>query len=43
MRSTTKKLQRRLTRRTIAEAKALKEQGTEAINVLIYIAELVSK
>lgn len=38
-----RKLQRRLTRRTLAEAKALKEQGTEAIHVLIYVAELVRR
>ena len=37
-----RKLQRRLTRRTLAEAKALKEQGTECIAVLLYVAELVS-
>ena len=36
------KLQRRLTKRTLAEAKALKEHSAEAINVLIYVAELVS-
>jgi perilipin-2 len=35
------KLQRRLTKRTLAEAKALKEHSAEAINVLIYVAELV--
>lgn len=32
-----KKLQRRLTRQALAEAKAIKEQ----INVLVYVAELV--
>ncbi|XP_063930767.1 lipid storage droplets surface-binding protein 1-like isoform X2 [Zophobas morio] len=37
------KLQRRLTKRTLAEAKALKEHSAEAINVLIYVAELVAK
>lgn len=37
-----RKLKRRLTRRTLAEAKALKEQSAEAIHVLIYVAELVS-
>ncbi|XP_033213886.1 uncharacterized protein LOC117170954 [Belonocnema kinseyi] len=37
-----RKLQRRLTRRTMAEAKALKEQGTECIAVLLYVAELVA-
>lgn len=36
-----RKLQRRLTRRTLAEAKALKDQGAEAIHVLVYVAELV--
>ncbi|XP_068910294.1 lipid storage droplets surface-binding protein 1-like isoform X2 [Tenebrio molitor] len=36
------KLQRRLTKRTLAEAKALKEHSAEAINVLIYVAELVA-
>ena len=38
-----RKLKRRLTQRTIAEARALKKQSREAINVLIYAAELVSK
>lgn len=33
-----RKLQRRLTRRTMAEAKAIKEQ----IHVIIYVAELVN-
>lgn len=37
-----RKLQRRLTRRTLLEAKALKEQGTECIAVLLYVAELVA-
>ncbi|RZC33054.1 lipid storage droplets surface-binding protein 1-like, partial [Asbolus verrucosus] len=36
------KLQRRLTKRTLAEAKALKEQSAEAIHVLIYVAELIA-
>ncbi|KYN35489.1 Lipid storage droplets surface-binding protein 1 [Trachymyrmex septentrionalis] len=34
-------LQRRLTRRTLAEARALKQQGTECVHVLIYVVELV--
>ena len=38
-----RKLQRRITRRTLAEARALKEQGTECIHVLLYVAELVSE
>lgn len=38
-----KKLKRRLTIRTIAEAKALKKHSKEAIHVLFYAAELVSK
>lgn len=33
-----RKLQRRLTRQALAEAKAIKEQ----INVLVYVAELVT-
>lgn len=37
-----RKLQRRLTRRTLAEARALKEQGTECIHVLLYVVELVT-
>lgn len=37
-----KKLKRRLTIRTIAEAKALKKQSKEAIHVLFYAAEMVS-
>lgn len=37
-----RKLQRRLTRRTLLEAKALKNQGTECVAVLLYVAELVS-
>lgn len=36
-----RKLQKRLTRRTLAEARALKEQGTECIHVLLYVVELV--
>lgn len=38
-----RKLQRRLTKRTLAEAKALKERSQESIHVLLYVAELVSK
>ncbi|EGI61017.1 PREDICTED: lipid storage droplets surface-binding protein 1 [Acromyrmex echinatior] len=34
-------LQRRLTRRTLAEARALKQQGTECVHVLIYVMELI--
>lgn len=37
----TRKLKRRLTLRTIAEAKALRKQSTEAINILVYAAELI--
>nr|AEE61967.1 unknown [Dendroctonus ponderosae] len=37
-----RKLKRRLTRRTIAEVKALKEHSAEAVHVLIYVAELVA-
>ncbi|KAJ8683157.1 hypothetical protein QAD02_018949 [Eretmocerus hayati] len=37
-----RKLQRRLTKRTFAEARALKEQGTECIHVLLYVVELVA-
>ncbi|XP_053975099.1 lipid storage droplets surface-binding protein 1 isoform X1 [Hylaeus volcanicus] len=37
-----RKLQRRLTRRTLAEARALKEQGTECIHVLLYVIELLA-
>ncbi|XP_058798105.1 lipid storage droplets surface-binding protein 1 isoform X2 [Phymastichus coffea] len=37
-----RKLQRRLTRRTLAEARALKEQGTECIHVLLYVVELIA-
>ncbi|XP_045465443.1 lipid storage droplets surface-binding protein 1-like isoform X2 [Harmonia axyridis] len=36
-----KKLKRRLTKRTLEHAKLIKEQGTEAIHVLIYVAELI--
>lgn len=41
VRLTSRKLQRRLTRRTLEEAKALKDQSAEAIHVLLYVAELV--
>lgn len=37
-----RKLKRRLTKRTLAEVKALKEHSAEAVNVLIYVAELVA-
>ncbi|XP_017772331.1 PREDICTED: lipid storage droplets surface-binding protein 1-like isoform X2 [Nicrophorus vespilloides] len=37
-----KKLQRRLTKRTLLEAKALKDQSAEAIHVLVYVAELIA-
>lgn len=37
-----RKLKRRLTQRTLAEAKALKEHSAEAIHVLVYVAELVN-
>ncbi|XP_043259136.1 lipid storage droplets surface-binding protein 1 isoform X2 [Colletes gigas] len=37
-----RKLQKRLTRRTLAEARALKEQGTECIHVLLYVVELLA-
>ncbi|XP_011136931.1 lipid storage droplets surface-binding protein 1 [Harpegnathos saltator] len=37
-----RKLQKRLTRRTLAEARALKEQGTECIHVLLYAIELLA-
>ncbi|GJQ74067.1 hypothetical protein Trydic_g18989 [Trypoxylus dichotomus] len=36
-----RKLQRRLTIRTLAEARALKEHSVEAIHVLAYVAELI--
>lgn len=38
-----RKLQKRLTRRTLAEARALKEQGTECMHVLLYLVELVGE
>lgn len=38
-----RKLKRRLTLRTLAEARALKKQSKEAIHVLIYAAELVTE
>ncbi|XP_072748792.1 lipid storage droplets surface-binding protein 1 [Anoplolepis gracilipes] len=37
-----RKLQKRLTQRTWTEARALKEQGTECIHVLLYVAELIA-
>jgi len=37
-----RKLKRRLTQRTILEARALKKQSKEAIHVLIYAAELIA-
>lgn len=37
-----RKLKRRLTQRTLAEARALKKQSKEAIHVIIYAAELVN-
>ncbi|EDW16139.1 lipid storage droplets surface-binding protein 1 isoform X2 [Drosophila mojavensis] len=37
-----RKLTRRLTQRTFAEARALKKQSKEAIHVLIYAAELIA-
>ncbi|XP_033162551.1 lipid storage droplets surface-binding protein 1 [Drosophila mauritiana] len=37
-----RKLKRRLTQRTIAEARALKKQSKEAIHVLFYAAELIA-
>lgn len=37
-----RKLQKRLTRRTLAEARALKEQGTECIHILLYVIELLA-
>ncbi|XP_076547982.1 lipid storage droplet-1 isoform X2 [Osmia lignaria lignaria] len=40
--SLSRKLQKRLTRRTLAEARALKEQGTECIHVLLYVVELLA-
>lgn len=38
----TRKLKRRLTMRTMAEAKALKKQSKEAINIIVYAAELIA-
>lgn len=37
-----RKLKRRLTQRTILEARALKKQSKEAIHILIYAAELIA-
>ncbi|XP_034485178.1 lipid storage droplets surface-binding protein 1 [Drosophila innubila] len=37
-----RKLKRRLTQRTVAEARALKKQSKEAIHVLIYAVELIA-
>lgn len=37
-----RKLKRRLTQRTFAEARALKKQSKEAVHIVIYAAELVS-
>ena len=37
-----RKIQKRLTQRTSAEARALKEQGAECIHVLLYVAELIA-
>lgn len=37
-----KKLKRRLTQRTFAEVKALRQQGVETVHVLIYAAELIA-
>jgi len=37
-----KKLKRRLTQRTVLEARALKKQSKEAIHILIYAAELIA-
>ncbi|XP_049821209.1 lipid storage droplets surface-binding protein 1 isoform X2 [Aethina tumida] len=37
-----RKLKRRLTKRTLAEVKALKEHSAEAVHVLIYVAELIA-
>ncbi|GLV42167.1 Lipid storage droplet-1 [Carabus blaptoides fortunei] len=37
-----RKLQRRLTKRTLAEAKALKDRSQESIHVLLYVAELIA-
>ncbi|VVC42496.1 Hypothetical protein CINCED_3A005291 [Cinara cedri] len=38
-----RKLQRRLTRRTIAEAKLLKKQGYDTVQCLVYFADLLAK
>ncbi|CAH0390497.1 unnamed protein product [Bemisia tabaci] len=38
-----RKLQRRLTRRTIAEAKALKHQSAETLQALIYLTKLLAR
>lgn len=38
-----RKLKKRLTQRTVAEAKALKKQSKEAIHILVYATELVSE
>lgn len=37
-----KKLRRRLTQLTVAEAKVLKEHTAEAVHVLVYVAELIA-
>ncbi|CAL7940198.1 unnamed protein product [Xylocopa violacea] len=37
-----RKLKKGLTRRTLLEARALKEQGTECIHVLLYVVELLA-
>ncbi|CAH1109634.1 unnamed protein product [Psylliodes chrysocephalus] len=37
-----RKLKRRLTQRTIAEVKALKQQSAEAVHVLTYVIELIA-
>ncbi|RZF35042.1 hypothetical protein LSTR_LSTR009634 [Laodelphax striatellus] len=38
-----RKLQRRLTRRTIAEARALKQQSADTLQCLIYLADLLAR
>jgi len=38
-----RKLQRRLTRRTIAEAKLLKKQGYDTVHCFVYFADLLAK
>lgn len=38
-----RKLKRRLTLRTVAEARALKKQSKETLHILLYAAELVSQ